>query len=166
MNGTSVVGGGVVPVNPGPSWHIVATADFNADGKSDIIWQNVDGQPAIWEMNGTSVIGGGLLPNPGASWQLIGAGNYATPHPDLVFLNTSNDQVQVWVMNGTNVSSMQNIATPAPSTAQPAVSALATPLSASPVLSGPDAYYASLAGSTGALALGGSDATKPLFAAT
>src|SRR6202011_2184441 len=93
MNGTSIVGGGVLPVNPGPSWHVVGTGDFNADGKADIIWQNVDGQPAIWEMNGTSIIGGGLLPNPGASWQVIGAGNYNnTMHPDIVFLNTSPDQ--------------------------------------------------------------------------
>ena len=166
MNGTSIIGGGLLPANPGASWHIIGTADFNADGKSDIIWQNVDGQPAIWEMNGTSVIGGGVVTNPGASWQLIGAGNYNAVHPDLVFLNTTNDQVQVWVMNGTNVSSMQNIATPAPSTAQPAASALATPLLAGPVLSEPDAYYGSLAGSTGALALGGGEATKPLFAAT
>src|SRR6202011_2886867 len=124
------------------------------------------GQPAIWEMNGTTPIGGGVLPNPGASWQLIGAGNYNAVHPDLVFLNTTNDQVQVWVMNGTNVSSMQTIATPAPSTAQPAASVAATPLSASPVLSEPHAYYASLAGTPGALPLDGGGATKPLFAAT
>jgi hypothetical protein len=30
-------------------------ADFNGDGKSDILWQNsVDGQRVIWFMNGTS----------------------------------------------------------------------------------------------------------------
>ena len=28
------------------------TADFNADGKSDILWQNTNGQAAIWLMNG------------------------------------------------------------------------------------------------------------------
>jgi hypothetical protein len=165
MNGTSIIGGGVF-LNPGPSWHITGTADFNADGKADIIWQNVDGQPAIWEMNGTSIIGGGLLPNPGASWKLIGAGNYNTVHPDLVFLNTSTDQVQFWVMNGTNVASMQTIATTAPSTAQPAASAAASPLSANPVLSAPDAYYGGPAGSSSALAFGGSEAANPLFGRT
>ena len=66
-----------------------------------------------------------------------------------------------------SVASMQTVAMPAPSAAQPAsASAAANPLSASPVLSEPDAYYASLAGSTGALAFGGSEATKPLFVGT
>jgi hypothetical protein len=164
MNGTSIKSAAVLP-NPTPAWHAVATADFNGDGNADIIWQNADGTPAIWEMNGTSIIGTAVLTNPGASWELIGAGNYNSLHPDLVFLNTSNDQVQIWVMNGTNVASMQTIATTAPSTAQPAVSA-ATPLSASPVLSQPDAFYASLAGNSGAFHADGGAATKPLFAAT
>jgi hypothetical protein len=26
--------------------------DFNADGNSDILWQNDNAQPAIWLMNG------------------------------------------------------------------------------------------------------------------
>jgi FG-GAP-like repeat len=169
MNGTTIIGGGVVSLNPGPAWHIVGTADFNADGKSDIIWQNADGTPAIWEMNGTSPIGGGLLPNPGASFQLVGAGNYNASQPDLVFLNTATEQVQVYVLNGANFSSIQNVVTPAPSTSQPAASA-ATPLSSSPVLSQPDAFYASLAGSPGPLPpYGGETAglpAKSLFAST
>jgi hypothetical protein len=163
MNGTSIIGGGVVPVNPGSSWHLVGTADFNADGKSDFIWQNTDGTPAIWEMNGTSIIGGALLPNPGASWQVIGAGNYATTHPDLVFLNTSTDQVQVWVMNGTNVTSMPNVATPAPSTAEPAATVLATPLNATPVLYDNDEHE-SPPGSSSALAF--NETANALFAHT
>ena len=51
--------------NPGPSWHIVGTGDFNADGHADILWQNDNGTPAIWLMNGLNFIGGGGIPNPG-----------------------------------------------------------------------------------------------------
>jgi FG-GAP-like repeat len=166
MNGTTIVAAAPLP-NSGPSWHVIGTGDFNGDGKSDILWQAADGTPDIWEMNGTTIMAAAPLPNPGASWQLVGAGNYGTPHPDLVFINTSTDQVQIWTMNGLNVASMQTIAMPAPSTAQPAsAGALATPLNASPVLSAPDAYYASPTGSSGALAFGGSDATNPLFGRT
>ena len=43
----SAVGG-----NPGPTWHVKAAADFNGDGKADILWQNDNGQAAIWLMNG------------------------------------------------------------------------------------------------------------------
>ena len=58
MNGTNVIGGGLVGANPGLSWQAIGTGDFNDDGHSDILWQNTDGQAAIWEMNGTNVISG------------------------------------------------------------------------------------------------------------
>ena len=45
--------------NPGPSWKAIGTGDFNDDGHSDILWQNTNGQAAIWEMNGTNLIAGG-----------------------------------------------------------------------------------------------------------
>jgi FG-GAP-like repeat len=35
-----------------PTWHAIAAADFNADGKDDILWQNTNGTVAIWEMTG------------------------------------------------------------------------------------------------------------------
>ena len=54
MNGasySSFVDLGIVPT----SWNIVGSADFNGDGKTDILWQNsVTGQRVIWLMNGTS----------------------------------------------------------------------------------------------------------------
>src|SRR5207253_352526 len=70
LNGTSIIGGGVLSPNPGASWHVIGPSDFNGDGLADIVWQNNDGTPAIWDMNGTSIIGGGLLPNPGATWHV------------------------------------------------------------------------------------------------
>jgi hypothetical protein len=46
MNGANVIGGGVLG-NPGPSWHVAGTGDFNGDGHADILWQNADGSVAI-----------------------------------------------------------------------------------------------------------------------
>ena len=52
--------------DPGPSWTEIGTGDFNDDGRSDILWQNANGQASIWEMNGNTVIGGGPVgPIPG-----------------------------------------------------------------------------------------------------
>ena len=36
--------GAVLP-NPGPTWHAKEAADFNGDGKADILWQNDNGTP-------------------------------------------------------------------------------------------------------------------------
>ncbi len=43
-----------------------------ADDNSDILWQNTDGRPAIWLMNGTDVVSAGNVGlNPGPSWDII-----------------------------------------------------------------------------------------------
>ena len=60
MNGNSLVGGGAVSPNPGPSWKAIGMGDFDGDGVYDILWQNTtSGQASIWEMNGNTLIGGG-----------------------------------------------------------------------------------------------------------
>jgi hypothetical protein len=63
MNG---IGGGFTPVSivdlgwVDTNWVIASAGDFNADGKPDILWQNVaTGQRALWLMNGIS---GGFTP--------------------------------------------------------------------------------------------------------
>ena len=55
MNGNTLIGGGPVSPNPGPSWHAIGTGDFNGgDGHSDILFQNTSGQASAWEMNGNT----------------------------------------------------------------------------------------------------------------
>ena len=115
MNGTNVIGGALVGPNPGPSWHIIATGDFNGDGYSDILWQDTSGEVAIWEMNGTSVIGGGRLGNPGPSWHAIGTGDYyGHGYSDILFQNVSGE-VYIWEMNGTSVIGGASLGNPGPS---------------------------------------------------
>jgi hypothetical protein len=55
------VGLGNVPTN----WTIVGLADFNSDGKSDILWRDTSGNLAMWFMNGTQIgssVGLGNIP--------------------------------------------------------------------------------------------------------
>ena len=52
-----VSGHGTIGPNPGPSWTEVGIGDFNDDGHSDILWQNINGQASIWEMNGNNIVG-------------------------------------------------------------------------------------------------------------
>ncbi|MGB8515658.1 MAG: hypothetical protein WCE24_23090, partial [Pseudolabrys sp.] len=74
MNGVNATAVGAVgPFNPGPSWHIEGTGDYNDDNKSDILWQNDNGTPAIWTMDGMNVISVGAAGsfNPGHDWHII-----------------------------------------------------------------------------------------------
>jgi hypothetical protein len=75
LNGTSLVSGGVAGSNPGTTWHAVGAGDFNGDGKADILWQNADGTPAVWLMNGTTVLSGAALGNPGSQWHVLAMGS-------------------------------------------------------------------------------------------
>jgi hypothetical protein len=64
-----VIGGGVLSLDPGPSWHAIGTG---GTGAPDILFQNTDGQVAIWEMSGTHVVGGGAVSsNPGTAWRAV-----------------------------------------------------------------------------------------------
>jgi len=94
----------------------VATSDFDGDGYSDILWQNTNGQAAIWEMNGTSIIGGALVgSNPGPSWRIIATGDFnGDGYSDILWQNTSGE-VYIWEMNGTTVIGGASLGNPGPS---------------------------------------------------
>jgi hypothetical protein len=93
---------GPFPFNPGPSWHIKDTGDFNGDGRSDILWQGDDGTPAIWLMNGmASTSTGPAGPfNPGPSWQIKGAADFNFDGRDDILWQGSDGTPAIWLMNG------------------------------------------------------------------
>ena len=100
--------------NPGPSWHAAGAGDFNGDGNADILWQNDDGTPAIWLMNGTSFIGGGGLANPGPSWHVAGAGDFnGDGNADILWQNDDGTPA-IWLMNGTSFIGGGGLANPGP----------------------------------------------------
>jgi len=101
-NGTIPPSGTALP-NPGPSWQLKATGDFNGDKTSDLLWQNVNGSAAIWEMNGSSIITAAVLPNPGPSWHAITTGDFnGDGHADIIWQN-ADGLPAIWMMNGTNI---------------------------------------------------------------
>jgi len=71
MNGTNLAQVANLP-NPGAAWHAKSAADYDGDGRADILWQNDNGTAAVWLMNGLSIASyGPALPNPGADWHVI-----------------------------------------------------------------------------------------------
>jgi hypothetical protein len=83
----------LVPIGESPEVIVSAlvASDFNGDARSDILWQNADGQASIWDTSGNTLSGGGgVSPNPGSSWKAIGTGDFnGDGFSDILFQNTS-----------------------------------------------------------------------------
>jgi hypothetical protein len=61
-----------VGFNPGAAWQVHGSGDFNADGKADIAWQNTDGTPAVWLMDGLSMVSGTNVGfDPEVAWHVV-----------------------------------------------------------------------------------------------
>ena len=72
MNGLNPSTQSAVSSNPGLSCHVKDAGDFNADGKADILWQDDNGQAAIWLMDGlNSIAEPAVGSNPGEGWHVI-----------------------------------------------------------------------------------------------
>ena len=52
------------------TWAIQGTADFDGDGKGDILWRNDNGAVAVWEMNGANIAGAQNISPLGTDWTL------------------------------------------------------------------------------------------------
>jgi FG-GAP-like repeat len=81
--------------------------DFNANGLSDILWQNDNGAPALWQMNGLTVQSNSPAGpfNPGPSWHVKDSGDFnGDGHADILWQN-DDGMPAIWLMNGSNALS-------------------------------------------------------------
>jgi hypothetical protein len=80
-------------------------ADFNGDGKSDILWQNNStGARVIWFMNGTSLISTVNFATLGTSWNIVGSEDFnGDLNSDILWQNSVTGQRVIWLMNGTSL---------------------------------------------------------------
>ncbi|KJU81694.1 FG-GAP repeat-containing protein, partial [Candidatus Magnetobacterium bavaricum] len=60
------------------NWQLKAIADFDGDGKADMLWQNTTtGDVYVWLMDGAGIIGGGfVVRGMPALWQLLTVADY------------------------------------------------------------------------------------------
>ena len=94
-------------------WKIVTTGDFNADGNTDIVWENPAATPknTVWWMNG-NVYSNLWAPvkdvsnnDPPKVWSITAAGDFDKDgKPDLVWVNTETGDRSIWYMNGTRAA--------------------------------------------------------------
>lgn len=86
--------------NVNPAWAIEGTTDFNGDGTSDILWQNVNGDTGIWYTNAT----GGYTPVDigvvDTSWSVQRVGDFNGDGKGDILWRNANGEVGLWLSNG------------------------------------------------------------------
>jgi hypothetical protein len=93
---------------PDQNWGIVAAADFDGDGKSDILWRNVR-TGEVWMMlmdGGTIATQGSIYREPNLDWTIASVGDYdGDGKSDILWRNTRTGEVWMMLMNGLSIAS-------------------------------------------------------------
>lgn len=105
MNGPTILYSRYLTPNAAPlTWKLRGSGDFNADGKADLVWQNVTtGEVVCWLMDGALQYSAAwITPSVHPSWEIASVRDMNRDgFPDLLWTNGSTGQVVVWYMNRT-----------------------------------------------------------------
>ena len=119
-NNLTVIDDGSSAVTP-----TAAKADFNADGRADLLWRQ-GGVVGLWEMNGvTSLKQLSLTPTMDPVWNLVGTGDLdGDGKPEVVWQNTDG-RLAAWFMSGETVQRSMDLSPNSPGSTEWKVVALA-----------------------------------------
>ncbi len=107
MDGSTPASNGEVYTKNNSNWQIKAYADFNGDGKSDILWtENSTKQSLIYIMNGLSVKQTGAILNAGTNWIVDQVADFnGDKKADILLRESTTGDGYMFIMDGTAVSS-------------------------------------------------------------
>jgi Domain of unknown function (DUF4394) len=97
---------GITPANGLAILNVPSGADFNVDGRGDILFRHDSGQLYLWEMNGLQIIGEGSPPHAPVTsdWHLQGVADFNGDFSsDFLWRQDGSGQVYLWEMNGQQV---------------------------------------------------------------
>ena len=111
---------GALPLSA--NWKLSATADFNHDGRPDLLWRNTTSQKlVIWKL-GEGAAGtqktGNIIPAPDhavdSNWEVVGAQDFDNDgNVDLLWYNATSGNVVIWYMDAAVVRLTGGFTTPA-----------------------------------------------------
>jgi hypothetical protein len=89
-------------------------ADFDGDGKQDLLWRNTSsGAVGVWLMNGAALKTASEIGFPPFSWVIINTGDFnGDGKSDILWQHANTSLYGVWFMNGTQVAAIRNFTLP------------------------------------------------------
>lgn len=83
------------------SWNVAAVADFDGDGRDDILLRHDDGTLARWTTDGLTQTSAAIVGGAPAEWSIAGTGDFdGDGRADIVLHNQSSGDIALWRMNG------------------------------------------------------------------
>jgi ELWxxDGT repeat protein len=84
------------------TWSIVGSRDFDGDGKSDILWRNLDGSTVLWLMNGAVIRESRFIHLGGnTDWTIAALGDFdGDTKADILWRNKQTGMTLMWLMDG------------------------------------------------------------------
>jgi hypothetical protein len=100
---------------PPSSASVAVSHDFNGDGFADLLWQNANGTPAAWLLNGSGLSSGANVGfNPGTAWHVKDSGDFNGDGKADILWQNDDGTPSIWFMNGTNLVSGASFFNPGP----------------------------------------------------
>jgi hypothetical protein len=101
MNGAGTIGTGYTAAQADNGWTIQGIGDFDADGRSDILWRHSGGALYIWLMNGMGIASSTYLSPISTAWQIRQLSDFnGDGKTDILWRESASGSSYLWLMNG------------------------------------------------------------------